>query len=106
MHRSILDGTNYACWKHKMRMHLEAIVFEIWRVIEEGVVVLNPKELTDNDKKNKQLNAEGCEILFGALNYDVFGRINMLQSAKEIWGTLGEVYEGTDSVKDSRVDVL
>ena len=105
-HRPIFDGTNYAGWKHKMRMHLEAIDFEIWRIIEQGFVVLNEREPTESDKKNMQLNAQACDILFGALNDDEFGRISTLRSAKQIWDTLEEVYEGTDSVKDSRTDVL
>ena len=86
-HRPIFDGTNYAGWKHKMRMHLENIDFEIWRIVEQGVRVLNEDQLTEGDKKNKQLNAQACDILFGALNDDEFGRISTLRSAKEIWDT-------------------
>ena len=35
-----------------------------------------------------------------------FNKISRLENAKEIWYTLIDMHEGTDSVKESKLDVL
>ena len=35
-----------------------------------------------------------------------FNKISRLENAKEIWDTLIGMHEGTDSVKESKLDVL
>ena len=33
------NGTDYAAWKHKMKMHLKSINPSIWRIVEKGYVL-------------------------------------------------------------------
>ena len=35
-----------------------------------------------------------------------FNKITLLENAKEIWDTLVDMHEGTDSIKESKLDVL
>lgn len=74
---------------------MEAIDFEICRVFEEEFVIFNPTELTEGDMKNRQLNAQACDILFNSLSDEQFGRISSLRSVNQIWETIHEVDEAT-----------
>jgi len=53
-----------------------------------------------------QYNAQACDILFNGLCPEEFNKISRLENAKEIWDTLIDMQEGTDSVKESKLDVL
>ena len=60
-----------------------------------------PKEL-----KMLQYNAQACDILFNGLYPKEFNKISRLENAKEIWDTLVDMHEGTESIKESKLDVL
>ena len=53
-----------------------------------------------------QYNARACDIRFDGLCPEEFNKISRLENAKEIWDTLIDMHEGTDSVKESKLDVL
>ena len=56
--------------------------------------------------KMLQYNAQACNILFNRLCPKEFNKISRLDNAKEIWGTLVDMHEGTESIKESKLDVL
>jgi hypothetical protein len=64
------------------------------------------REATVEELKMLQYNAEACDILFNGLCPEEFNRISRLENAKEIWDTLVDMHEGTESIKESKVDVL
>ena len=107
------DGTNFASWKHKMKMHILGHNPAAWGIIcvgmqgdffEEGKVP--DREATPEELKMLQNNAQACDILFNALCPEEFNKISRLENAKEIWDTLVEMHEGTESVKESKLDIL
>src|SRR6266496_6448288 len=53
-----------------------------------------------------QYNAQACDILFNELCPEEFNKISLLENAQGIWDTLIDMHEGTDSVKESKLDVL
>src|SRR3954468_16075168 len=53
-----------------------------------------------------QYNAQTCGIIFNCLCPEEFNKISRLENAKEIWDTLVDMHEGTESVKESKLDVL
>ena len=53
-----------------------------------------------------QYNAQACDIHFNGLCPKEFNKISRLENAKEIWDTLVDLHEGTESVKESKLDVL
>ena len=107
------DGTNFASWKHKMKMHILGFNPHVWAVIRVGVQGNffgeghePDRDATADELKMLQLNAQACDIIFNCLCPEEFNKISRLENAKEIWDTLIDMHEGTDSVRESKLDVL
>jgi hypothetical protein len=48
------DGTSsFDYWKRKMKMYLGSINDRVWDVTEYGFVILDPTNLTDNERASK-----------------------------------------------------
>ena len=107
------DGTNFASWKHKMKMHILGHNPAVWAVVHVGLQgdfsedgKEPDHEATAEELKMLQYNAQACDILFNGLCPEEFNKISRLENAKEIWDTLVDMHEGTESVKESKLDVL
>ncbi|SPT16297.1 unnamed protein product [Triticum aestivum] len=106
------DGTNFASCKHKMKMHILGHNPAVWAIVCIGLQGeffdgREPnREATAEELKMLQYNAQACDILFNGLCPEEFNKISRLVNAKEIWDTLIDMDEGTDSVKESKLDVL
>ncbi|MQL94737.1 hypothetical protein Taro_027394 [Colocasia esculenta] len=61
---------------------------------------------TDDDKKKISLNSKAKSILCCTLSKKEFNRISACKSAMEMWKKLRITYEGTDKVKETRIDIL
>ena len=64
------------------------------------------REVFVEESKMLQYNAQACDIVFNGLCPEEFNKISRLEDAKEIWDTLVDMHEGTESVKQSKLDVL
>ena len=53
------DGNNYDYWKTRMSVHLKAMSRKIWRIVNDGYVILDAKNLTAQDEENDVLNDKG-----------------------------------------------
>ena len=60
------DGNNYDYWKTRMSVHLKAISRKIRRIVNDGYVILDEKNLTPLDEENEILNDQGVNVLFSA----------------------------------------
>ncbi|SPT17165.1 unnamed protein product [Triticum aestivum] len=106
------DGTNFASWKRKMKMHILGHNPAIWAIVCIGLQGeffdgREPNhEATTEELKMLQYSAQDCNILFNGLCPKEFDKISRLENAKEIWDTLIDMHEGTESVKESKLDVL
>ena len=47
------DRNNYDYWKIRMSAHLKAMSRKLWRVVSDGYVILDSKNLTPLDEKIK-----------------------------------------------------
>ena len=75
--------------------------------IIDGVESAKPeKEWDEVDKKMAQLNAKAMNILYCALDANEFNHILTYLSAKEIWDRLEVTHEGTNQVKESKINIL
>ncbi|XP_040381826.1 uncharacterized protein LOC121054917 [Oryza brachyantha] len=101
-----INGTEYAAWKHRMKMLLKSINPSIWRTVENDYVLQNPTAPTEEDDKNEHKNAQATNALLSALSSNEFNRVDGTESAKKIWDTLRNVHEGTDGVRESKVEIL
>ncbi|MQM17884.1 hypothetical protein Taro_050865 [Colocasia esculenta] len=104
----LFDGEVYNYWKTRMEFVLQGLDFQLWSIIEEGdLVVLNNREnWTGDDKKKISLNCKAKCILCCALSKKEFNRISACKSTMEMWEKLRITYEGTDKVKETRIDIL
>ena len=83
------DGTNFASWKHKMKMHIlghNPTIQAIVRVGLHGEYFEDGRE-TDREASAEELNmlqynAQGSYILFNELCPEEFKKISHLENAK------------------------
>ena len=114
---SFFTGTDYPYWKTKVTWFLQSTNLDLWDVIkdglhipsklENGVMALKPKQEWDElDKKKVQLNAKVVYILHCAIDRSELSRVWQCKSPKEIWRLLEITHEGTNQVKESRINIL
>ncbi|MQL77537.1 hypothetical protein Taro_009962 [Colocasia esculenta] len=91
-----------------MEFFLQSYDYQLWTIIKEGdLIVLNLREeWVDNDIKMPSQNSETKNLICCALTRSEFNRISACKSAKEMWEKLKLTYEGTDKVKEIRIDIL
>ena len=100
-----------------MTWFLQSIDLDVWDVIEDGptfltklvdgVLVPKPKqEWNELDRRNFQLNAKTIYTLQCSMNKNEYNIICQCKSAKEIWRLLEITHEGTNQVKESKINLL
>ena len=84
------DGTNFASWKHKMKMHILGDNPAVWAIVCVGLQGdffdgrESNHEANADELKMLQDNAQACDILFNGLCPEEFNKISRLENAKEI----------------------
>ena len=73
------DGTSYDCWKIKMRMYLGSINDQVWDVTKNDYAIIDPKNLTNQDKTNKQCNTMALNTIYNAINSKVFEQSRIMK---------------------------
>ena len=67
-----------------MPVHLKALSQKIWRIMEDGYVILDEKNLTPRDEENDLLNDHAVNVLFSALDVSEFNWVKNLKVVNEI----------------------
>jgi hypothetical protein len=88
-----------------MEVHFKALGRELWRIVMEGYVILDPKNKSNQDDKNEKLNDRALSVLYNALALSEFNRVKGHEKANEIWEKLMEIYKGTSTVKETKIYV-
>ena len=114
----LLNGQYYSWWKARMEDFIQAEDYELWVRItlgpqiptttdSEGNKIPKPTD-TYNEAVYKMLgkNAKAKCILVCGLGTDEFNCISSCTSAKQIWDTLQNAYEGTTQVRKFRIASL
>ncbi|VFQ67313.1 unnamed protein product [Cuscuta campestris] len=113
----LFDGTNYTYWKEQMRIYIQSTNFLLWRIIKNGEDVPMKKveetnvpktedEYDAQDIKKVENNAKAINIIYCAINPDDYRKISCCTTAKEMWDKLEITYEGTDQVREAKIDFL
>ncbi|PVH64300.1 hypothetical protein PAHAL_2G231700 [Panicum hallii] len=89
-----------------MSAHIKAMSRKLWRVVNDGYVILDSKNLSPLEEENEILNDQGVNVLFSALGVTEFNRVKSLTNAHDIWEKLMEIHEGTSSVKEAKLYLL
>ncbi|XP_072146542.1 uncharacterized protein [Setaria viridis] len=100
------DGNNYDYWKTRMMVHLKAMGKKVWKIVNEGFVILDDKNMSEADEANELLNDQAMNVLYGALDVNKFNRVKNLSTAYEVWNKLMEIHEGTSTVKEAKLYVF
>ncbi|XP_077232351.1 uncharacterized protein LOC143869055 [Tasmannia lanceolata] len=101
------NGTNYGYWKARMKVFLQQD-FQIWKSVQSGYVepTKDLEEWTEGEQQASNVNAKAMNALICALSPEEFNRVTNLQTAKEIWDLLEITHEGTNQVKESKLNYM
>ncbi|VFQ83892.1 unnamed protein product, partial [Cuscuta campestris] len=113
----LFDGTNYTYWKERMRIYIRSTNFQLWLVIKNGeetpmkkvgetLVPKSEDEFDAEDIKKIENYAKAINMLYCAVNPDDYRKISCCTTAKEMWDKLEVTYEGTDQVREAKIDFL
>ena len=104
----LFDGTNYAYWKVRMKVFLQALGEQVWQAVEVGWI--KPKEApVDWDEATiieANLNNRALNALFCGVTNEEFKKISSTEVTKEAWTILETTYEGTKVVKTVKLQRL
>ena len=104
----LFDGTNYAYWKVCMKAFLQSLDEKVWQAVEIGQIKPKKEQADWDDAKIKAVNfnSRALDALFNAVTNEEFKKISSTEIAKEAWTILQTTYEGTKTVKDSKLQRL
>jgi hypothetical protein len=83
-----------------MKQYLGSINDMVREVTEQDFAIIDPENLTPNDRINKQCNTMTLNTLYNGIDAKVFEQIKDLERASEVWARLEETYEGTSTIKE------
>jgi len=101
-----------------MENYIQAEDYELWMLIKNGPLI--PMKVTEDGKsvrekpeefdrtnfKMMEKNAKAKKLLYFGLGPDEYTRISECDSAKDVWDALLVAHEGTNQVKQSRIELL
>ncbi|CAN6371591.1 unnamed protein product [Urochloa humidicola] len=88
-----------------MMVYIKSTSKKIWKIVDEGYVVLDPNNPTTSDDDNEGLNDQALNLIYSCLSVNEFNRIKNLKTAFEVWERFKEIYEGTTTVKGAKLFV-
>ncbi|VFR03204.1 unnamed protein product [Cuscuta campestris] len=100
-----------------MRIYIRSSNFQLWLVIKNGeeipmkkvgetTVPKTKNEFDAEDIKKIENYAKAINMLYCAVNPDDYRKISCCTTAKEMWDKLEVTYEGTDQVREAKIDFL
>ncbi|XP_074342215.1 uncharacterized protein LOC141679680 [Apium graveolens] len=114
------DKANYHLWKKRMLLYLRDGDHRYIKVIEKGPFVFeiedpndaekripkNPDNYTEKDIELDSLDAKVQHLLMESMVDDMSRQIVMYENAKHMWQTIELLMEGTEDVRENRLDIL
>ncbi|XP_015078308.1 uncharacterized protein LOC107022115 [Solanum pennellii] len=115
------NGHFYSWWKFRMHDFLMAEDSELWDIVLDGPFIpmieekdgqktrLVPKPRKKYDEADRKKIEKGYKVktlLVCGIEPDEFNRVSACEPAKEIWDFLKTAHEGTEQVKESKIDML
>jgi len=100
-----------------MILYLQSIDYDLWLSIENepykptknenDITIHKPRsEYTDGDKKLFSMDVKTINNLYCILSRSEFNRISSCKNASDIWHALKVTHEGTNQVKESKIDMF
>ncbi|XP_019163199.1 PREDICTED: uncharacterized protein LOC109159553 [Ipomoea nil] len=115
-----LTGDNYAYWKARTRTHLKAQGDQVWRAVLTGWTpptkpgekdgdppVIKPEtEITQAEITTAGYNDKALYKIYSLMHENQFSLVTGIDCAKTAWEVLETTYEGTRSVKQSKLQLV
>src|SRR3954468_10086688 len=89
-----------------MRTHERNSCIELWNIIEHGLFIGDPTNLTRREIVNSQLNATALHMIQQGLGTKDYPHIEHFSIAKEAWDALTVLFVGNESMRRNRYDAL
>ncbi|VFQ90021.1 unnamed protein product [Cuscuta campestris] len=100
-----------------MRIYIRSTNFQLWLIIKNGeetpmkkvgekLVPKTEDEFDAEDIKKVENYAKAINMLYSAVNPDDYRKISCCTTAKEMWDKQEVTYEGTDQVREAKIDFL
>ncbi|KAG8650828.1 hypothetical protein MANES_07G075728v8 [Manihot esculenta] len=111
------DGNDFLYWKIRIYYFLKLEGVDLWDIVEndpffparviDGNQEQKPKsEWSELEKRRVALNDKAIHILFCALSRSEYNKVCMKSTAKKIWDALVVTHEGTNQVKEYKMESL
>jgi hypothetical protein len=101
------DGMGYPKWAYDMQMHLYGLHPSLRKIVVIGVTIPTEGEtLTLEHEEDLHRNAQATRVITGYLCAQEFNKVRNIQIAKVIWDTLKEAHEGTEHVRQGKMDLI
>ena len=117
----ILDGSNYSYWKAIMRILLKSKDECVWLAVVNGWKVPTTSTMVENvtnidikpseswitgELESVTWNSKRLNLIQSHVTKEKFKKIATCDTSKEAWKILKVVYEGTNTVKNSKIQHL
>ena len=101
-----------------MENYIQADDYELWMIIENGPYIQvritkygktipeKPHEFDSDDYRKMEKNVRAKKLLYFGLGPDAYTLISECESTKKIWNALRVAHEGTNQVRQSRIELL
>ena len=102
------DGSNYSYWKNRMQVFLRAQDYELWRIVERGLMDLPEDEdsWTREQIRRATMNWSAMNMMQCTIHPKEYSRVSSCKFAKEMWEKLQLIYEGTSEVREIKTSML
>ena len=87
---------------------MQSLDEKVWQAVEIGWTKPSEAPTDQDDVKIKaaNFNSRTLNALFSAVTNEEFKKISFTKTAKEVWTILQTTYEGTKTIKDSKLQRL
>ena len=100
-----------------MRIHIQSIDWKIWGMIEDGytspTIVVDgkkvPKSWSEWDERDfsfDNLNFKAISCIINRLSCNEFHKVMNITCVKMMWNYLEVTHEGTNKIKNSKINML
>ena len=91
----LFDGTNYAYWKVRMKVFLQALGEKAWQAVEIGWIKTKeaPVDWDEATIKVANFNSRALNALFSGVTNEELKKISSTEVAKEAWTILETTYK-------------
>ncbi|PON55777.1 Zinc finger, CCHC-type, partial [Parasponia andersonii] len=111
------NGNNFNYWKSRMDTYLRSIDFDLWYIVTRGLLKMTKivngveveKDIEEYDEKDKMSftkNGKARNILMCGLDRNVYNNIEKAKDTHELWNMLEVSYQGTNSMKETRINIF